>query len=1155
MSLRFIYGRAGSGKTYYCLNELKEKIRSGVSHPLILLVPEQFTFQAERDLITVLESSGILKTEVLSFRRLAFRIFNEVGGITYPHIHTAGKSMIVYRILDKMRGSLKVFAKSADRQGFVNTLTSLFTEFKQYNITPEKLADSCEDLAKDSPLKDKLLELHTVYAAFEENLTERYTDSDDDLTLAADKLNLTDMYDGAEIWIDGFAGFTPQEYKIIAKLLQKAERVNICLCCDRPEGAVGFEGTDVFSAVKRTYRKLIKMSLELGIEAEPPVILSAPLFRFQSSTELAHLERNLNAYPYITHREKTRDISLFSSVNIFSEIEAAARDIVRLCRDEGLRYRDIAVVVRNLADYERQIEVIFVDYEIPYFIDQKVEISNHPLVRLLLSMPDIFIENWSYEAVFRYLKTGLTGIEQSDIDQLENYILACGIRGSRWTNGLDWTMSPGLIPEERDIEASRRGLKEINRVRAAVSGPLLEFRRQTKGRRKAAEFCSALYDFLCELGVPASIETMVEQFKNSGQLNLANEASQVWNIVMEVFDQTVEVMGDETFGLKRFVNILKIGLGEYKLGLIPAALDQVLVGSVERSKSHEVKALYILGTNDGVFPATAAEEGILSDLDRETLNKAGLELASDTRSKTFDEQYLVYRALTTAGNYLRLSWPIADHEGRTLRPSLIIARLRKLFPAITEASNILKPESDQAEMKLVSGKTPAFGQMVAAFRQKAEGKVLRSLWPEVYRWFAGQEDWLCKCESVRAAFQYKNLSLPVSKAKITALYGDQAYSSVSRLERFSSCPFAYFVQYGLGAKERKIYRLNPPDVGTFMHAVIERFSGEVVRENLSWRKFEREWCDAKVGEIMQEMLEKMQGSGLSASKRYTALTLRLKRVIARAVWLIAEHIRRGSFDPIGYELDFSEGGQFPPIIIELESGEKIHLTGRIDRVDAFRTAEGTYLRIIDYKSGAKDFKLSDVFYGLQLQLITYLDALWQNSGLDITPPVLPGGVLYFRIDDPMVREQGKISEAEIEQAIMKALKMKGLLLADVQLVKAMDSQIDGASLIVPARINKGEILGKSSAASLEQFKLLRSHVSKLLRKLCSEIMQGNAAIKPYRKKTVTSCSYCSFSAVCQFDTAREENTYKTIYERKDEEVWSLLAESSGEKEGESHGKN
>ena len=765
-------------------------------------------------------------------------------------------------------------------------------------------------------------------------------------------------------------------------------------------------------------------------------------------------------------------------------------------------------------------------------------------------MLDIFNENWSYEAVFRYLKTGLTGVERSCIDKLENYVLACGIRGARWTNEQDWTMSPGLIPDGRDSGGQKSALEEINRVRVAISVPLLKFRKKTKGRKKASEICSALYDFLCAIGVPERIEETIEQFRKSGQLNLANEASQVWNIIMEVFDQTVEVMGNETFGLERFSNILKIGLGEYKVGLIPASLDQVLVGSVERSKSHEVKALYILGTNDGVFPSSTAEEGILSDQDRATLNQAGLELASDTRTKAFDEQYLVYRALSTAGSYLWLSWPIADQEGRTLRPSMIIARLRKLFPAISEASNILKPESDQAEMELVTGKTPAFKQMVSVFRQKADGKDLRPMWQGVYLWFATQEAWQAKCESARAAFRYKNLALPISKAKVTSLYGDPAYSSVSRLEKYTACPFAYYVQYGLGAKERKIYRLSPPDVGTFMHAVIERFSGHVVEQNISWREFEREWCTGKVSEIIDEMLEKMQGSGLSGSKRYTALTLRLKRVIFRAVWLIAEHIRRGSFNPIGYELDFAEGGKFPPIIIELESGEKIHLTGRIDRVDALKTEDGTYLRIIDYKSGNKDFKLSDVFYGLQVQLITYLDALWRNNGLDITPPVLPGGVLYFRIDDPMVKEQGKISEEEIELAIMKQLKMKGLLLADVKLIREMDNLIEGVSLIIPARINKGEVLGKSSAASLEQFKQLRNYVSKLLKGLCVEIMKGNVAIKPYKKKASTSCNYCGFSAVCQFDTAREENTFKTLYDREDEEVWGLVAEASTEKEGE-----
>jgi len=1163
MSLRFIYGRAGSGKTRFCLNEIKSKIAAGATHPLVLLVPEQFTFQAERDLITVLETGGIIKTEVLSFRRLAFRIFNEAGGITYPHIHPAGKCMILYRILDKMRDNFQVFSKSADRQGFVNTLSTLITEFKRYNVTPEALENAGKGLEEGNPLKDKLTELTSVYALFEKTLTDRYRDPDDDLTLASRKLGSTSLYDGAEIWIDGFAGFTPQEYGVIGRLMQKAERVNISFCTDclEEEGVSG--SADIFSPVKTAYRRLVKMARENGVPIEPAVHLGKrPLFRFCQSPELSHLERYLNTYPYKTYREKTRDISLFSSVNIFSEIEACARDIIRLCRDGGLRYRDIAVVTGNLSSYEKPVEVVFAEYGIPCFIDRKVDIAKHPLVRLILSMLDIFVENWSYEAVFRYLKTGLTGIGQDSIDRLENYVLACGIRGRRWTDEQEWRMIPGLIPDEKSLEAQEDMLESINRIRGEVLAPLMEFRKKTRGRKKASEFCTGLYDFLCTLGVPERIEDYIERFRKSGDLKLANEYSQVWNIVMEVFDQTVEVMGDETFGIERFANILKIGFGEYKIGLIPAALDQVLIGSIERSKNHEIKALYILGANDGVFPPAAAEEGILSDRDRAILGNAGIELASDTRTRAFDGQYMVYRTLTTAGSYLKISWPIADHEGRTLRPSMVVSRLRKLFPAITETSNILPPGSVSEKMELLSCRPAAFKFMVSALRQKADGKEIQPVWQEVYRWFAAQKEWKQKCQAARAAFQYKNLAQPVSRDKIAALYGNPGVSSVSRLEKYTACPFAFYVQYGLGAGERKVYSLRPPDVGTFMHAVIERFSKLISEGEATWRSFDRDWCSAKVSEIVDEMLEKMQGSGVAASKRYTALTVRLKRVVSRAVWLIAEHIRRSSFDPVEYEVGFGENEKYPPITIELDSGEKIHLIGRIDRVDALKTEAGTYLRIVDYKSGSRDFKLSDVFYGLQIQLITYLDAIWESGGscsgdgprtaeqsreVGEAPPYLPGGMLYFKIDDPIVKGNSKITEEEVEKAIIKQLKMKGLLLADVKLIREMDNTIEGASLIIPATLNRGDVLGKNtSAATLEQFKLLRKYVRKLLKDLCSEIIKGNVTIKPYKKKGTTSCKYCSLSPVCQFDTSMKENSFRLLYDKDNNEVWSLMGQEMKE---------
>ncbi|GAE90733.1 ATP-dependent nuclease [Acetivibrio straminisolvens JCM 21531] len=930
MSLRFIYGRAGSGKTRFCLEELKSKINAKVAHPLVLLVPEQFTFQTEKDLIGVLGTGGILKTEVLSFRRIAYRTFNEAGGITYPHIHPAGKCMILYRILDKMKGSFRVFSKAADRQGFVNTLSTLITEFKKYNITPKDLENVSKELNEDNPVKEKLTELTQIYDLFEKTLEERYRDPDDDLALASKKLGETALFDGAEVWIDGFTGFTPQEYEIIGQLMRKAQRVNISFCTDCLDG--GLNDTDIFSSIKTAYRKLVKMAKEDGIPVEPVVVLNnKPLFRFSKSPELSHLEQYLYAYPYKTYNEKTKDISLFSSVNIFAEVEACARDIIGLCRDRGMRFREIAVVAGNLDGYEKLIEAVFSEYGIPCFIDRKVDIVNHPLVRLIMSMLDIFIENWSYEAVFRYLKTGLTGIDQKSIDRLENYVLACGIRGGRWTEEKEWRMIPGLIPNEKSREEVRELLEDINSIRAQVLAPLMEFRKKTKGKKKASDFCASLYDFLCTLGIPEKIEDAVEKFRKSGNLNLANEYSQVWNAVMDVFDQTVEVMGDETFGIERFANILEIGFGECKIGLIPASLDQVLVASLDRSRSHEIKALYILGANDGVFPPAVIEEGILSDQDRAVLRNAGIELSSDTRTQAFDGQYLVYRALAIAGSYLRISWSIADHEGRTLRPSLVISRLRKLFPNITETSNILPSNSVSEEMELLSGNSPAFKSMVSALRQKADGKEIQPIWQEAYRWFAAQDEWNRKCQAIRLAFEYKNLAQPISRDKIAALYGEPAVSSVSRLEKYTACPFAFYVQYGLGAKERQVYSLRPPDVGTFMHAVIEKFSKIVSKGNISWREFDREWCYEKVSEIVDEMLEKMQGSGIAASRRYMALVVRLKRVVARAVWLIAEHIRRSSFEPVGYEVGFGEKEKYPPIVIELirvrKSGSPEGLTG------------------------------------------------------------------------------------------------------------------------------------------------------------------------------------------------------------------------------------
>lgn len=1145
MSLRIIYGRAGSGKSYFCLNDIKERLNNGCSTPLILLIPEQFSLQAEKNLLKTIGSAGIIRTEVLSFRRMAYRVFNEVGGVTRQHINSAGKCMLIYRVMDRLKDSLKVFPKAVRQQGFVNTLCSTISEMKRYNISPQLLENIRNNIQDDQLLKDKLEDISVIFSEFESILHQRYIDSDDDLTMLANKLDLSRQFDGAEIWIDEFSGFTPQEYKVIEKLLKKAQRINVCLCTDCLMDDFAIDSTEVFSATKNTARKLIKLARENNVKVETPIALKQePFYRFRDSREISHLEKNIFSYPYRTYLEKTKDVTIFSAVNIYTEVESTARDIIRLCRDRGIRYRDIAVVTRNLAGYQKLIQVIFNEYGIPYFIDRKRDISNHPLVLLVLSVLEIFSKNWSYESVFRYLKTGLTDIEKEDIDIIENYVLAAGIKGSTWTKNEVWDfrLNPGF--EQGEIsEYEQSILNRVNEIRQRIISPLMNFRAKTKGRKKTREICTALYEFLCEIRVPERIEDRIEEFKNSGLMDLANEYGQIWNILMSVLDQVVEVMGDEYVNIERFREVLAIGFGEYKIGLIPPALDQVLVGSVERSRSHEISALYILGVNDGIFPAAVQAEGILSDKDRESLRARGIELAQDTRTRAFEEQYLIYMALATAGRYLRLSYPIADHEGKTMRPSVIISRVRKLFPNISEYSNIVNHDTDRENLELVATPTPTFSRLISVIRRQAEGFEVRPLWWDVYRWYIQNEQWREKCKTALSGLFYSNQISYISADKMKRLYGNPVYSSVSRLERFASCPFAYYVQYGLKAKERKIFRLDAPDLGTFMHSVLDRFSKLVDEQHMSWRELEKEWCAQAISSIVDEMLQKMSGSVLNSSQRYRYLTHRLKRVLARAVWLIAEHIKRSSFEPLGYEMSFEEKGQFPPITIQLPSGETVKLVGRIDRVDALQTEAGTYLRIIDYKSGAKAFKLSDVYYGLQIQLITYLDALWENGGEDIQHPILPGGILYFRINDPIIKSGVNTAEEEIEKEIMKQLKMKGLLLADVKLIREMDKQLEGDSLIIPARINKGDVLGKSSsAATIEQFELLRKHVKKLLTQLGEEMLKGNVSITPYKKKKFTSCTYCSYASVCQFDPGMSDNNFRILRDMKDDEVWKLMKE-------------
>lgn len=1142
MGLRLIYGRAGSGKSRFCLESIRNELGKDPGKKQILIVPEQFSLQAEQSLVRTLGASGLNGAEVLSFRRMAYRVFNEAGGITRKPIGAAGKCILVYKALDRLKEQLSVFARAARQKGFVNTLCGTISELKRYQISPEQLAGLSREA--EGRLSDKLHDIALIYDEFESAMLNGCFDGDDILTLLAQKLDCCSLYKGAEIWMDEFSGFTPQEYSVIEKLLKAAARVNIALCTDCLEDENPCHAGDPFGPTRAAAVRLQQLARQADAEVDAPVaVRKLGYSRFAGS--IGYLEENLYAYSGSIYRESPEDIRIFAAANLYDEVENAAREIIRLCRETGIRYRDIAVVTGNLPVYEGFIKAIFKEYEIPCFIDRKKDVNGHPLILLLLSALQIQASNWSYDAVFRYLKTGLTGIEREDVDFIENYALANGIKGSRWKQEEAW---------EYGADGDQDMLERVNQIRRRITGPLIRLYDRMGKRGSGKTYTTLLYDFLCELGIPERMESLTGLFVRKGELGLAKEYGQIWRMVIGLFDQVAEAIGEEVITPDKFFELLTLGFGECKLGLIPPSLEQVLVGSIERSKSHEVKALLILGVNDGCFPTPFKDEGILTDHDRTELRSKGVELALDTRERTFEQQHLVYTALTTPSAYLYLSYAVSDNEGKALRPSMVISRLKRLFPKLRVDSDLLENHSEEDELKWVTAPAPTFNRMVTSLGQGAKEGEIGEVWRETYGWFVRNAQWREQCKHILSGFRYSNQVDPIGSDRIRKLYGNSIYTSVSRLERYASCPFSYYVQYGLNAKERKILKLSAPDLGSFLHLVLDRFAEAVNVSGVKWRELERQWCAEKVAEIVDALLKQIKGSIFSDSGRYRYLAERLKRVLTRAVWLIAEHIKRGSFEPLGHEVAFGIGEKMPSIVIELPSGENLVLNGRVDRLDTLKTESGTYLRIIDYKSGNKNFKLSDVYYGLQIQLVAYLDAISKNLQVRDGGPVLPAGMLYFKIDDPIVAGGRGISDEDIEKAIMKELKMKGLLLADVKLVREMDGQIEGESTILPVRLNKGDVLGRSSAAAtLEQFENLKRHVRKLMAKFGEEMVKGNITISPYRRKRIASCSYCSFHSVCQFDTTIQGNRYRIINDCKDEEVWERIG-STGEG-GEAVGQN
>ena len=1106
MSLKLIYGKSGSGKSEYCFKEIAKDINK---EKIYLIVPNQMALMAEKKLMEITNNVSLINTEVITFNRMAFRVRNEIGGAKKTNLSKSGKAMLLYDILCKQKDSLNFLGKSSEN---VDIIGNSITEFKKHRIDINKLREECNN-TQDVYLKLKLNDMITMYEEFESSIQNRFLDENDVLDILNNQIVESNQFKDAIIYIDEFVGFTTQEYQIIAKLLQIAKQVNITICTDNLMQNEELD-KDIFYASKNTGIKLINIAKEYGIEIEEDVKLKN-LYRFKNE-ELKHLEENFYKIPYKKYEEEPKNIKMFLANNQYSEIEHIATQIVKLVRNEEYRYKDISVITKNLSIYSSLIKVIFSNYNIPVFIDEKRELSENIIVKFLISVLEICNKNWSYESVFNYLKTGFVNIEREEIFKMENYCIRWGIKGNKWYKE-DWN----YVGKD---EYTKEEVDRLNELRRMIVKPIRNLQEKAKKDNTFFNLTKILYEFLQEMKLEETIKLKINKLEEKGFIELANEYETSFKVLIELFDEIVLVFGEEKTNFDKYISTLKIGLKNTGLGKIPATQDEVIVGDVSRSRSHKVKAVFIIGINDGEFPSVYKDEGFFNDKDREYLKEQGFELANGSLENLYEENFNIYKAFTVAEEKLFLSYASSDNEGRTLRPSILITKMKKIYSNLQETSDIISQEKE------IITKNNTFDNLIEKLNDYQEGKDVEDIWFDVLNYYENDALWKSRLLKSLEGITYTNIPEQIKPEFVKKLYGETLHTTISRLERYRSCPFSFYLEYGLKLKEKKSLKLDPIDTGSFMHEVIDTFFENVSNKKISIKEIENADIEKIVKQIVEEKLNLTSNYIFKSIPKFIILTNRLCRLVTLSIIYIVQGLKNTDFEVVGNEIEFKNGKEYRPIEIVTKDGKKVEITGKIDRIDLAKDETGKYIRIIDYKSSAKDINLNEVLAGLQLQLITYLDAVCQDKDL------IPAGILYFGLVEPKI-DKGKrakdITEEEIEQKLREHFRMNGLVLAEMNIINMMDNKLkDGEkSDVIPVKIKKDGTMDKTSkVVSRKEFEILQKYVKNTLAQISKEILDGNIDIKPYYnvKTKRKPCEYCKYNSICNFKKGFYGNDYNYI---------------------------
>lgn len=1088
--LKFILGPAGSGKSHYIRKLISEKLEAGIEN-IMLIVPEQITFENERSMLSFMGEQAMNKLLILSLTRLVDFVFSQIGGIagSKDRLNEIGRNVLMNLSFWEIQDQLELYKNQIEKIEFTELVLTVLCELKKCNISYEQLIEHAY-LLEDKELSKKLREVALIIGTFEALVEKNYVDPLDELTRLANKLKDVNFFKGYTIFIDSFSSFSMQELDVLRYMLTQADDVYISLCIDDKELLNEYS---LFSGTVKTKNKLVKIAKEEGIR----VVIDKNLKdrpRFKNK-DLEILSSNIYASKCLSLSENPENVFLYNASNQYDESQFVARSIKKLIFEHGYRYRDITVITRNIEDYSGIIDIIFNNYEIPYFIDIREKIDSRPIMNTVLTAFDIVIKNYQSEDIFKYLKNGLINIEIDEIAQLENYVLMWKLNAKDWLS--EFKKHPrGYVEEFTDKDKIH--LSKLNELRLKIITPLVDFSKNIKDS-SGFKISEEVYNLLLKAGVDEALKKLSNDLKESGELNLAREELRLWDILMEILNQLAVSIGNKLMDEKKFAKLLRLAIFSADMASIPSTLDQVQIGVAGRSHAHEPKVVFIIGANEGEFPRVSLHNGLFSDSQRRKLIASGLEIYDHMEQYILDERFIAYMSLSMASERLYVSFLSSDVQSNVKSPSSIVRQIKRVFPKLQTSDEFCFNRSDY-----IWAIKPTFELMAKYWKQDD------CFSNAIKNYFCNQEKYRKDLERLEIAgnkrvFKFKDKE--VSKQ----FFGEKMKLSASQIEKYYLCRFQYFCKYGLNAKERKTAQINALEYGSIMHYIFENIFRDYTIELLA--KLSSKEINRKVEQYLSEYVCKRLGGWEDKSARFK---FQFKCLVNTATTLILHMITEFSqseFEPRAFELSIAYKGAVEPLTLKLPDGNKVIIEGKVDRLDLMTKNDLKYVRIVDYKTGIKEFKLSDVLYGINMQMLLYMDAILKNNDAKYRN-LVPAGILYMPSNQPLVNTDRNEDTDKIKSMQVKKMKMNGLVLDNPVVVNGME---DGAKgIFIPAVIKDGEVSNSESVASLALFGALLKKVEKLVINMASCLRDGDIKAEP-KKGEYDACKWCAYKSVCGFE--------------------------------------